>query len=195
MIAEIAAGLCVLLCIAGHVFRDGYPSTGHTNLGARPGGAFLCLLGALAAAWGAGTSLWHASAFGFAIYAGFYADSRHGAGQGMDKPIDWLWESISGLTSLLPLGLAAVLIFDASFEVEKMDIAWLALTVPVPMNVNVHWLSPMALIPLAGLVKPPVWWLANYVRPDRWWWFLEPTRVGAIVFGGVVGGLLVVLLT
>lgn len=95
--------LCVALFAWGHVFRDGTPATGSTQL-ARAIGGFICFLGALAV-----LPLDFAAVCGGATWLGFYADQKHGDGQGANnwKSIGYL--TLSGVTSLLPLVLALVL--------------------------------------------------------------------------------------
>jgi hypothetical protein len=155
------AALCIALCAWGHVVRDGFPATGSTQL-ARLAGAFLCFAGALEMQ----PHGWHAAVLAGAVYAGFYADARHGDGQGADN-----WRSIgflalSGVTSLGPLALIAALVVKGS----------------------------AGFLCLAGLVKPPLWWSMWRLAPDRWWAWAQPTRIAAGVFGMVVGGLLAALL-
>lgn len=104
-----------------------------------------------------------AAALAAAVWIGFYFDMKHGEGQGPWSGTlhNLPYLILSGVTSLVPL-----------------DVALSAITG--------HYLIPWC---LAGLVKPAIWWTAWAIKPDRFWSFLQPTRVAAITFGAVVGAL------
>lgn len=146
----IGTVVCILVCAGGHVFRDGTPATGSTQL-ARFVGGFICFLGALAVQPPA-----VAAAFGAAIWLGFYTDQKHGDGQGADNLKSMGYLALSGVTSLVPLALAAGWL-----------LGWRHLGIPV-----------------AGLLKPPIWFFAWLAAPS---WV--PTRIAAAVFGALVGAL------
>lgn len=170
---------CLLLFTMGHLFRDGWPTTGHTNFGARPGGGAICTMGSLLVALP-----WHLVpvtiplvgwvwflpvlplAVGGAVFVGFWTDSLHGAGQGADKPIDILYLTVSGVTSLIPLGVAAWFLVGHEY-------VWVV---------------------AAGLIKAPIWYSMYAVHPERWYYFFIPPRISAMIFGAVVGGVSAFLL-
>lgn len=103
--------LCILLFGAGHLLRDGWPPIGHTNLGARPAGGALCVLGGALAMmpW------WHGAILGGAVFIGFWTDQQHAAGQGARTATDAMWLAVSGVTSLIPLACAAAWFFGLPF--------------------------------------------------------------------------------
>ena len=92
---------CVLLCAAGHFCRDGNPPLGYTQA-ARALGAACCTIGALLILpWLTALIL------GAAMFVEFYADQQHAQGQGAATWTDAMWLTVSGVTSLVPLALAA----------------------------------------------------------------------------------------
>lgn len=151
--------LCVLLCMVGHIVRDGWPPTNSTQL-ARFLGAFWCYFGAVAVH----STQWAAALAG-AVWLGFYTDMKHGEGQGAGAWRDVPYLLLSGVTSLVPLAILA-----------SWYHGW-------------HY----ALILLAGIAKPPIWFAWWRARPDRFWSWCYPTRAAAITFGAVVGALLALL--
>jgi hypothetical protein len=160
-VTALHVALCIALCAAGHLVRDGWPPLGSTQL-ARLAGAFLCFAGALEVQ----PHGWHAAVIAGAVYAGFYADSRHGEGNEANS-----WRSIgflalSGVTSLGPLALTAALVVKGS----------------------------AGFLCLAGLTKCAIWPLCWWVKPDRWLPGVYPTRVAATLFGAVVGAIVAALL-
>jgi hypothetical protein len=174
---------CILLFVAGHLHRDGYPAWKDmlarlvgtpfefvyhlsTQL-ARIFGAVLCGLGALMV-----HDCTMALAVGAAILAGFYFDMKHGAGQGATTWDDAGFLALSGFTSLIPLALVAI---------------WF------------HG-EPAAMLVLAGFTKPPIWfgWWSleghhGEGRMTRLWSWLMPTRLAAMTFGGVIGAAVALL--
>lgn len=171
------AGACLALFALGHVVRDGWPAW-KTILGplvgtpfewvyhlstqlARISGAAVCGLGAwMVHDWTM------AAAIGVAVLAGFYVDMKHGDGQGASSWDDAGYLSLSGLTSLIPLALLAVFLRG----------------------------EHAAFIVFAGFAKVPIWfgWWALEGKSGRitavWPWGY-PTRLAAMTFGAVVGGL------
>lgn len=151
----------ILLCALAHLARDGFPPLGTTH-GARALGGFLCALGGFLL-----TFEWQTTLMGFALYVGFYSDTWHGEGHRARGWRDVLPLIVSGCTSLLPLGLAAILI------------------------------NPfLGLVVLAGVVKPLIWFAAWHL-PVTWstdeqglW---QPTRVAAVTWGAGLGALLAAL--
>jgi len=147
----------ILLCALGHLVRDGFPILNTTH-GARALGGFLCTLGGFLLTWE-----WHGALLGFALYVGFYADMLHGEGQRGRGWVDVLPLIISGCTSLLPLGLASILI------------------------------NPFyGLVVFAGILKPLVWF-GWWHLPIKWnpeAEFFVPTRMAAITWGALTGLLL-----
>lgn len=148
----------------GHMVRDGFPALGST-LAARLAGAGLVFLGCWLI-----TDYLASVALAIAVGAGFYTDMQHGeASRG-----DWTAGVISGCTSLTPLAAAAT-----------------------GLHMNLWWLA----IVLAGLAKPPIWQLAWWLDPGRYaddvpaWAapLTEPTRVAAIIWGALVGVILVII--
>ena len=93
----ISALLCVLLFTLGHVIRDGWPATGHTQL-ARLFGAAAC---------GIGAYLYAGPLIGLAAGGGvllsFYADQDHAEGQNAKGWRDAAYLMVSGLTSVAPI--------------------------------------------------------------------------------------------
>ncbi len=172
----MTAALCILLCAVGHLVRDGWPSFRQleTRLGADTWPAWLRFIlnptqiarvtGGLLVFLGALAvhAIGTAALLAGAVLVGFWTDMKHGDGQSATGWRDAGYLLLSGVTSLVPLALAG----------------W--------------WIggSTALLIMLIGLLKPPIWFGAWAVRPDRWWPFLDPTRVGAILFGASVGALL-----
>jgi hypothetical protein len=149
-----------------HVIRDGLPALGSTHLARAAGGLAVTAGGLLFFPWPTALVL------GLAITAGFYTDMRHGeANKG-----DWRDGIISGCASLTPIAAAAV---------------------------GLHMSPWWALLVLAGLAKPPIWQLAWRLDPGRFTkrvpaWaapLAEPTRVAAIMWGALVGGLLIIVAT
>lgn len=156
----------IVFSALGHMIRDGWPPLGST-LAARVIGAAVIWAGLLIV-----TDWMAAGALALAILAGFYTDMRHGeANKG-----NWTAGIISGITSLVPLGIVA------SF------LAWSA-----------WW----GLIVLAGVMKPIIWQGAWALDPGRYadmvpgWLAMvtEPTRVAAIIWGAWVGVLLLIVAT
>lgn len=93
------------------------------------------------------------------ILAGFYTDQKHGEGQQARDIEDAAWLAVSGFTSLVPLCVLAVVL-----------------------------LSPWcALVALAALTKPAIWFACWRVFKADTVSFSQPTRVAALVFGFVVG--------
>jgi hypothetical protein len=173
MLMTLAIIACIILCAAGHLFRDGWPPTGGDAL-PRIGGGFLCGLGVALVVWSAGGSWFIPPAIWGGIAIGFYIDQDHAAGQSASGWSNVLYLTISGLTSMAALAIAAVLIFSPSLEATKWDMGLEVLAV--------------------GFAKPPIWFGCWFVNPARFWTFLAPTRVAATIFGAVVGGVLVKLL-
>jgi hypothetical protein len=150
-----------LLNAWGHLYRDGYPATHSTHL-ARAIGGFIAICASVLALGLPGVAV------GAAVWASFYLDQKHGEAQADAGWLDlrgWLLRLLSGTTSVaLPAATAATFAF---FHQAPLAVA-LGLSV-------------------AGLLKTviwPAWWS---IRPDRLWAFLEPCRVSAITFGGVIG--------
>lgn len=152
----------ILLFALGHMIRDGIPPLGSTHA-ARGLGGFCCILGGFLLTWD-----WCGVLLGAAVYAGFYSDMLHGEGHRARGWKDVLPLSVSGMTSLAPLALAAALAVNP----------WLGLIV------------------LAGAIKPPVWFAA-WRLPVKWSGDPEgvwvPTRVAAVTWGAVVGVLIVII--
>lgn len=174
----ISIALCILLCVIGHLVRDGWPpwresldaigrarwpswlqrATNPTQL-ARIAGALWCTAGAaLLHTWGDSLLI------GAAVLTGFYTDMKHGEGQGPDDTRAHTWHNapfllVSGLTSLLPLALLA------------------------------HWLHWSLWPPVLawGALKPSIWFFSWWLSPNRWWGWLYPTRLAAMLFGALVG--------
>lgn len=87
--------LCVVLTSAGHLVRDGWPPIGMTNLGSRPVGGLLCILGCIALfGWAIGGAL------GLSVFIGFWLDQKHGEGQRARNWEDAGYLAISGSTSV-----------------------------------------------------------------------------------------------
>lgn len=95
---------------------------------------------------------------GLALYMGFYADMEHGEGQRTRGWMDVPYLAVSGVTSLLPLAAASWWLYGPWF----------------------------ALVALAGLLKPPVWFAAWRTVPIDW----QPTRIAAVTWGALCGGLI-----
>jgi hypothetical protein len=94
----------------------------------------------------------------------FYTDQKHGEGQQATSLKDAGTLAVSGVTSLAP-----VAFLGAYF--------------------NPYY----ALALFAGLIKPLIWFSAWWIRPDRLWSWLEPTRVSAIIFGVLTGTIIGVI--
>lgn len=134
---------------------------GYPSLGA--GMTFFArLLGALLCV-GAGYlagQLWGA-ALGSCIGIGFWTDWHHADGQQARNWKDAGWLAVSGISSLALFAIGSVV---------------------------VHRAPVFALVGLAGLAKPPIWFLCwKYVPQGH---VFQPTRVAAGVFGAVVGAAL-----
>ncbi len=145
----------------GHMIRDGWPPLGSTFLARLAGAAVIGLGLAFITDWIV------AGVLALAVLAGFYTDAKHGeANKG-----DWTAGIISGTTSLAPLAIVTACL------------AW----------------SPwLALIVVVGVLKPIIWQLSWGLEPLRWrpWvpeWaeqVLEPTRIAALMWGAIVGAIL-----
>jgi hypothetical protein len=87
---------------------------------------------------------------------------KHGEGQGAETWEDAGWLTLSGITSLIPL------IIAAEFLLSHTDAGLLA----------------------SGLLKAPIWcaWAHSRVQQIGPWF--EPTRFSAMTFGAVVGATL-----
>lgn len=142
---------CIVLFALGHLVRDGWPATGSTQLARAIGGGF--------AIAGAAFASPHAVLLGLAVWAGFYADQKHGEGQRGATWKDAAYLTLSGVTSLVPLACAE---------------AWF----------NGPW---SFLLLAAGLLKAPIWfgWWHSPVQQLGPWF--QPTRLAALAFGALVG--------
>lgn len=150
--------LCIAIFAFAHLLRDGTPAIQipHGTQYARAGGLLLCAGG------GYLVGGWMGALLGASVGVGFWTDAKHGEGQRARGWVDVPYLIVSGVTSLLPLGLAAILI------------------------------SPYyGLVVLAGLAKPVVWFgcwrLMPYEIADTP--FFYPTRWAATIWGALVGGL------
>jgi hypothetical protein len=166
---------CVALFFAGHVIRDGWPSFKEMLAGlvgtkmewlyhlstqlARLTGAAVC---------GVGAALVVGPLFGLivgaAILVGFYVDMKHGEAAGVDTKTAVFDAFLSGVTSLVPLGVAFTL--DGSL---------------------------LGFVVLVGLLKPAVWKLAWMLCPNRQDTWFQPTRIAAGVFGALIGAAIIVV--
>lgn len=169
--------LAVLLCLIGHVVRDGTPALGNTQL-ARAVAGLICGLGALLLfPWPWAIVFW------LAIWVGFYTDQQHGKGQNAgwgansaQEDIGWL--SVSGLTSVIPLALIAYFY-------------------------GLSWMIVVGIVGAAGLYKPAIWFLMWEINNGYWpnlrfpAWFRPvmspPTRPAAGLFGAYVGAMMGVI--
>jgi hypothetical protein len=167
----MATAFCIALFALGHLVRDGWPSLGTTH-GARAAGMALCCFG---------VSFVHpdfaAALIGVGVWIGFYTDQKHGEGQQARGWADAGYLALSGVTSVLPLA-----VFVAAFDLLPAKFGNSGISGPY-----------FEVLPLVGLAKPPIWFLAWFVRPDRWWPWAEPTRASAILFGAVFGAALCAL--
>ncbi len=130
MIEALAA---VLLCAVGHLFRDGTPPLGSTQIARAVAGVF-CVVGALLL-----FPLWVGVAFGLAVWVGFYSDQQHAKGQQARGWQDAGWLAVSGVTSLAPIAIVAMLTLQPW--------AWLVF--------------------LAGALKPAIWFGAYEVVSQK----------------------------
>lgn len=109
---------------------------------------------------------WTGALLGFAVYLGFYTDCWHGEGMQARDWEDAGYLAVSGLTSLLPLAVAS----------------W--------------WLDGAWWVALVALAKPAIWFTA-WRLPVKWSHdpegFLVPTRIAAVTWGALVGGILAVV--
>lgn len=156
--------MIVWLTALGHMIRDGFPALGSTHLARAAGGAVV-----FAGAW-VFAPLPLAIILAAGVWLGFYTDALHGeANEG-----NWFAGIVSGCTSILPL------------------------TILLAAALSAWWLFVLPL----GVLKPLIWQAAWAVEPLRWrvWvpeWaerIFEPTRVAAVAWGVLVGGVLCAVL-
>lgn len=152
---ELLIAACSLLFAAGYIVRDGWPATGYTNRGARPLGALLCGLGTFAVLLDWKLALYWTAA----VLLSFYTDQKHAAGQNAKTPMDFVWLTVSGVTSILPQILLGVVLFSNDF------IALLAV----------------------GLLKPIIWDICWSSIPETVGSWVQPTRIAALSFGALIG--------
>lgn len=171
-----------LTFLLGHVFRDGWPPTGQTQV-ARVSGALLCCVGlyypvlhGLGSPWVAGIAGFN---YLFPLYVavpvliGFFIDSDHARGQQARGWADAGFLLISGLTSVLPMIVLLSLLISGPYI-----LGW---------SSTILW--PLA----AAFLKPPIWFLTK-----RWIPTTEPffyyTRVSAGLFGAAFGATVAIAL-
>lgn len=180
----MTATLCILLCALGHLHRDGYPAwrvilrplvggpfgwlqSLSTQLARLCGGA-LCTMGCLC--------LYpdrHGAILGALITLGFWADQKHGEGQGGSSASDASFLMISGMSSLFPLANYAG-IFVMYAGLAKVPI-WF------------FWWGMQRRFAIDRYLR-----VLNTGGPEKESLFV-PTRLAAATFGALVGAAVVAI--